>query len=122
MAHYINPFVPYGLFSASNDQMIHFSNIKSAYAHILACRHGNKLLGHKSPVVNMFTVRLILLIARIYNLHSKAIDFVLTLPQDDLDVDIWKSSIKITKKNIKNGATDDKSSRKYILKLNKSLY
>ena len=72
-----------------------------------------------SPVVNMITVRLILLIARIYNLDSKAIDFVLAFPQADLDVDIWMylpSGFQI------DGATEEESSRKYILKLNKSLY
>ncbi len=53
-----------------------------------------------SPVVNMITVRLILSIAQINNLNSKAINFILAFPQDDLDVDIWKSSIKITQKNI----------------------
>jgi hypothetical protein len=67
----------------------------------------------------MTTVRLILLIAQIYNLDSKAIDFVLAFPQADLDVDIWMylpSGFQI------DGATEEESSRKYILKLNKSLY
>ncbi len=50
---------------------------------------GNKLLGDYSPVVNMVTVRLILLLTRIYKLDSKAIDFVLAFPQAKLDVDIW---------------------------------
>ena len=39
-----------------------------------------------SPVVNMVTVPLILLLARIYKLESKAIDFVLAFPQAELDV------------------------------------
>ncbi len=42
-----------------------------------------------SPVVNMVTVHLILLLARIYKLESKAIDFVLAFPQAELDVNIW---------------------------------
>ena len=42
-----------------------------------------------SPVVNMLSVRLLLSIAKIYKLESKAIDFVLAFPQADLDVDIW---------------------------------
>ena len=42
-----------------------------------------------SPVVNMVTVRLILLLAQIYKLESKAIDFVLAFSQAELDVDIW---------------------------------
>ena len=50
---------------------------------------GNKLMGNILPIVNMTTVRLILLIYRIYNLDSKAIDFVLAFPQADLDVDMW---------------------------------
>ena len=42
-----------------------------------------------SPVVNMLTVRLILAIAKIHNLDSKAIDFVLVFPQADFKEDIW---------------------------------
>jgi hypothetical protein len=42
-----------------------------------------------SPVVNMVTVCLILLLARIYKLDSKAIDFALAFPQAELDIDIW---------------------------------
>ena len=42
-----------------------------------------------SPVVNMMSVRLLLLIAKIHKLDSKAIDFVLAFPQAELDVDIW---------------------------------
>ncbi len=38
-----------------------------------------------SPLVNMLTVRLILLICRIHKLHSKSIDF----PQAELEEDIW---------------------------------
>ena len=42
-----------------------------------------------SPVVNMLSVRLILAIAKLHNLDSKAIDFVLSFPQVDLVEDIW---------------------------------
>ena len=42
-----------------------------------------------SPVVNILTVLLILEIARIHNLDSKAIDFVLAFPQADLKEYIW---------------------------------
>jgi hypothetical protein len=42
-----------------------------------------------SPVVNMVKVHLILQLACIYKLDSKAIDFVLAFPQAELDVDIW---------------------------------
>ncbi len=37
----------------------------------------------------MVTVRLILLLAQIYKLDLKAIDFVLAFPQAKLDVNIW---------------------------------
>ncbi len=37
----------------------------------------------------MVTVRLVLLLARINILDSKAIDLVLAFPQAELDVDIW---------------------------------
>ncbi len=42
-----------------------------------------------TPVVNMVTVCLILLLVRIYKVDSKAIDFVLAFPQAELDVNIW---------------------------------
>ena len=70
-----------------------------------------------SPVVNMVTVRLILLLARIYKLDSKAIDFVLAFPQAELDVDIWMYlpiGFQVD--------TDNESKQSYLLKLNKSLY
>ena len=72
-----------------------------------------------SPVVNMMSVRLLLSIAKIYNLDSKAIDFVLAFPQADLDVDIWMYlpiGFQI------DGQTEADSDRQYLLKLNKSLY
>jgi hypothetical protein len=59
------------------------------------CAHGRmQQLGTNywetySPVVNMVTVCLILLLAQIFKLDSKAIDFVLAFSQAELDVDIW---------------------------------
>jgi hypothetical protein len=44
--------------------------------------------GTYSPVVKMATVGLILLLALIYKLDLKAIDFVLEFPQAELDVNI----------------------------------
>jgi len=41
-----------------------------------------------SPVVSMLSVRILLSIAKIYKLDSKAIYFVLAFPQADLDVGI----------------------------------
>ena len=37
-----------------------------------------------SPVVNIMSVRLILAIAKLHNLDSKEIDFLLAFPQADL--------------------------------------
>ncbi|KAL7531887.1 hypothetical protein ACHAXR_006610 [Thalassiosira sp. AJA248-18] len=48
-----------------------------------------------SPVINMLSVRLILAIAKIHNLDSKAIDFVLAFPQADLEEDIWIMNLPI---------------------------
>jgi hypothetical protein len=59
------------------------------------CAHGRlQQLGTNcwetySPVVNMVTVCLILLLAQIYKPDLKAIDFVLAFPQAELDVNIW---------------------------------
>ena len=41
------------------------------------------------PVVNMISIKLLLVIAKIHGLESKSIDFVLAFPQADLNVDIW---------------------------------
>jgi hypothetical protein len=40
-------------------------------------------------VVNMISVKLLLVNAKIHGLESKLIDFVLVFLQADLDVDIW---------------------------------
>ena len=72
-----------------------------------------------SPVVNMMSVRLLLVIAKIYKLDSKAIDFVLAFPQAELDTDIWMYlpiGFQV------DGQTEADSDRFYLLKLNKSLY
>ncbi len=69
-----------------------------------------------SPVVNMVTLRLILLLARIYKLDSKAIDFVLAFPKAELEVNIWmylQIGFQVDTKN---------ESNMYILKLNKGVY
>jgi hypothetical protein len=68
-----------------------------------------------SPVVNMITVPLILLTARIYKLDSKAIDSVLAFPQAELDIDIWMHL------PIGFQVDTENESKSYILKLNKSL-
>ncbi len=64
----------------------------------------------------MVTVRLILLLAWIYKLESKAINFVLAFPPAELDVDIWMYppiSFQVDTEN---------EFKCYILKLSKSLY
>ena len=70
-----------------------------------------------SPVVNMLSVRLLLAIAHIHGLDSKAIDFVLAFPQADLDIDVW---MELPEGMVPLG--DEASSKRYVLKLNKSLY
>ena len=77
------------------------------YAHGGMQKWGKNYWETYSPVVNMITVRLILLIAQIYKLDSKAINFVLAFPKADLDVDIWMylpSGFQI------DGATEEESS------------
>jgi hypothetical protein len=51
---------------------------------------GHKLLGNiLTSSKYMVTVRFIQLLAQLYKLDSKAIDFVPAFPQAELDVDIW---------------------------------
>ena len=59
------------------------------------CAHGGMQRWGKNywetflPVVNMISVKLLLVIAKIHGLESKSIDFMLVFPQADLDKDIW---------------------------------
>ena len=72
-----------------------------------------------SPVVNMLSVRLILAIAKIHKLDSKAIDFVLAFPQAELEEDIWMDlpiGFRVADQ------TDAESDKHYVLKLQRSLY
>jgi hypothetical protein len=69
-----------------------------------------------SPVSNMVTVRLILLLAQIYKLVLKAIDFALAIPHAELYVDIWMYL------PIGFQVDTENEYKCYILKLNKSLY
>jgi hypothetical protein len=86
------------------------------------CAHGGmQQLGTNywetySPVANMVTVRLILLLAQIYKLELKAIAFVLAFSQAELDVNIWMYLPIDFQVDIEN------ESKFYILELNKSLY
>ncbi len=59
-----------------------------------------------------------LIIAKIHGLKSKSIDFVLAFPQANLDVPVYMElSAGINPTSISDG-----DRRRYILKLNKSLY
>ena len=65
------------------------------------------------------SVRLILAIAKLHNLYSKAIDFVLTFPQADLEENIWMYlpiGFQV------DGHTNESSKRRYLLKLNKLIW
>ena len=67
----------------------------------------------------MLSVRLILAIAKLHNLDSKAIDFVLSFPQSDLEEDIWMYlpiGFQV------DGHTEASSERRFLLKLNKNVY
>jgi hypothetical protein len=69
------------------------------------------------PVINMISVKLLLVIAKIHGLESKLIDFVLAFPQADLDEDIWMD-LPIGFKPI----DDPAEAPKFVLKLRKNLY
>ena len=67
-----------------------------------------------APVVQWMSVRIILTLEAIENLHTKAIDVVLTHPQADLDVDIYIE--------LPQGLNVGTESGRYVLKLQKNLY
>ena len=68
-----------------------------------------------SPVVNALTVKILLVIAKLHNLESKSINFVLAFPQTDLDTDILMEIPP--ESEAEDGAVQTK-----VLKLNKILY
>ena len=65
----------------------------------------------------MINIKLLLVIAKIHGHKSKSINFVLALPQADLNVDVWME-LPIGFQPIK----DPSSPQHYILKLRKNLY
>ena len=71
-----------------------------------------------APVVTWASVRLLLIIAKIHKLESKSIDFVLAFPQADLDVPVY---MELPPGVTLINETDD-NRRRYVLRLNKSLY
>ena len=83
------------------------------YAHGGMQTWGDNYWETYSPVVNIMSVRLLLLIAKIHKLDSKAIDCVLAFQQDELDVNIWMYlpiGFQV------DGQTEADSDRHYLLK------
>ena len=69
-------------------------------------------------MVTWASVCLLLVVAKIHNLELKSINFVLAFPQADLDVPIYMElPAGVNPTNVSDG-----NRRKYVLKLNKSLY
>jgi hypothetical protein len=79
-------------------------------------RWGDNYWETYSPVINTISVKLLLVIAKVHGLDSKAIDFVLAFPQAELDVDIWMD-LPIGFEPIENSG-----SSQYVLKLRANLY
>ncbi len=71
-----------------------------------------------APVVTWASVRLLLIVAKIHGLQSKSINFVLAFPQADLDVPVYME----LPAGVSPVDVSDKNQRRYVLKLNKSLY
>jgi hypothetical protein len=80
-------------------------------------RWGDNYWETYSPVVNMISVKLLLVIAKIHGLESKSIDFVLAFPQADLDEDIWMD-LPIGFEPIDHPT----EAPEFVLKLRKNLY
>ena len=61
----------------------------------ILCAHGGQQTWGQDywytydPVVNWASVRLLLVVAKIYNIYSKSIDFVLAFPQDNLPFPVF---------------------------------
>jgi len=83
------------------------------------CAHGGQQVWGENywetyaPVVNWLSIRMILIVAKMLNLSSRCIDFVLAFPQADLDMDIY---MKLPQ------GIQQVDGEKCVLKLNKSLY
>ena len=67
-----------------------------------------------APVVQWMSVRIMLTLAAIENLHTKSIDFVLAYPQANLDVYIYMELPQVFNVVPKSG--------RYVLKLQENLY
>jgi hypothetical protein len=71
-----------------------------------------------TPVVTWASVCLLLIVAKIHGLQFKSTDFVLAFPQADLDMPVY---IKLPA-GVNPIDVLDENWRRYVLKLNKSLY
>ena len=67
----------------------------------------------------MLSVRLLLCIAKIHSLDSKAIEFVLVFPQAELKEDIW---MQLPVGFQVDSETEEDSDQHYLAKLNVLLY
>ena len=67
-----------------------------------------------APVVEWMSVRIMLTLAAIENLHTKSIDFVLAYPQSNLDIDMYLE--------LPQGLNVGPESRRYVFKLQKKLH
>ena len=64
------------------------------------------------------SVRLLLVVAKIHGLKSKSIDSIFAFPQADLDVQVYME----LPAGVNSINASDGNRRRYILKLNKSVY
>ncbi len=71
-----------------------------------------------APVVNWISVRFLLILAHIFDLDTRAIDFVLAFPQAKLDVPVYM----FVPAGMQLEGIPDGAYHMYILKLEKSLY
>ena len=65
-------------------------------------------------MVQWMSIRIMLTLEAMENLHTKSIDFVLAYPQANLDVDIYIE--------LPQGFNVEPECRRYVLKLQKNLY
>ena len=88
-------------------------NVKRSRSRI--CAHGGmkeKVINYwetYAPVVQWISVRIMLILAAIENLHNKSIEFVLAYPQANIDVDIYME--------LPQGFNVRPEIRRYVLKL-----
>ena len=87
--------------------------------HIGMQKWGDSYWEAYSPVLNILTVRLIIVISKIRILDSRAIDFVLGFPQAELEEYIW---MQLPIGFQVDGKIEAYSDKQYVLKLDKNIY